>query len=606
MGGSNVPSADPGLMLVWAVTSHGRVMFRYGVSTTSPEGLRWMVFPTPPGCEVSQICVGHTGMVWASLNNGRALVRSGITREAITGKSWLEVAPPSVGLKIIQVSVGTNSVWCITNDNHVWFRRGVHGDTAGISEDHAIGSGWVEMVGNISSISVAANDQVFAVGSEDRALYFRSGVSAADPTGKKWKLIQCQMQLSRTSSNMSLYSRKSSLGSPNRHRSMNSLKYQQQEQAVSINEDDEEQSRSAPVHNRQKPELWQKPGTTPPILEESVGNGGNPRSLIEKQTIRKISLENMASSCPIAEIYEVSGKQLKNSRAWSPVRSVGSVLAMEAHPESDSVVFEGEGSNRDSGCFGGEDDFAGSQYWAECDVIWTGVAAGAVCVDPSQLPNWFNDSNIGASQAELAKPWRLKILEDLKERNAKMEIGFEEYEKAVEMSSWVKSGEVRASRLNGTFEDCLIELEWVSAGIGMDSGTLTILNSDGVSTKMQFSLSEITCIMCCSEPGHPRLAIHAPRLPVGMSPIKLQFNGDTDMEEWLSHLTSVCCQLNEVYGRPSNNSIWATSGLGEVYVFDPTHFKESQKPKDSTLYRQEIDVSATETPYLAKVSILNS
>lgn len=41
---------------------------------------------------------------------------------------------------------------CVTNDNHVWFRRGVKGETAGISEDAAIGSGWVEMVGNISMV----------------------------------------------------------------------------------------------------------------------------------------------------------------------------------------------------------------------------------------------------------------------------------------------------------------------------------------------------------------------------------------------------------------------------------------------------------------------
>lgn len=565
-------------MIVWAVTSHGRVMFRTGVSTTSPEGLKWNAISTPTGCEVCQISVGSTGMIWASCQNGRALVRAGVTRDSLTGKAWLEVKPPGNGLKIIQVAVGHSSVWCITNDNHVWFRRGVHGSTAGISEDAAIGSGWVEMIGNISSISVAQNDQVFAVGSEDRALYFRSGVSAADPTGKKWKLVQCQMQMSRNSSNMSLYSRQSSTGSPNRHRSMNSLKYHQQESTVSIPEDDDEQSRSAPVNQRQKPELWQKPSVDDPFQNDSN--------------------ENVASSCPINnEVYEVSGKLLKNPRAWSPVRSVGSVVGIEAHPETDSAVFEAEGSCRDSGVFG-EDDFAGSQY-IECDITWIGVAAGAVSVDPNQqLPNWFNDA-VDDTQAELTKPWRLKLLDDLKLRNKKFEIGFEQFEKAAETSSWVKSGEVRIARVNGTFEDCLIELEWVSSVAGMDSGTFTVLNSDGVSTKMQFSLSEITCVMSCSEPGQPRLAIHAPRLPVGLSPLKLQFSGDSDLEDWLSHLTSVTCQLNEVSGRPSNDSIWTTSHLGEVFVFDPTNMRELQKTSEG--YKQEIDVSATETPYLCKL-----
>ncbi|GBP08947.1 Tectonin beta-propeller repeat-containing protein [Eumeta japonica] len=60
------------------------------------------------------------------------------------------------------------------------FRRGINGEMAGSCEDAAIGSGWVEMVGNISMVSVANNDQVFAIGAADRALYFRSGVTNTD------------------------------------------------------------------------------------------------------------------------------------------------------------------------------------------------------------------------------------------------------------------------------------------------------------------------------------------------------------------------------------------------------------------------------------------
>lgn len=31
----------------------------------------------------------------------------------------------------------------------------------------------------------------------------------------------------------------------------------------------------------------------------------------------------------------------------------------------------------------------------------------------------------------------------------------------------------------------------------------------------------------------------------------------------------VSCQMNNVYGRPGPNSIWSTTALGDVYVFDP-------------------------------------
>lgn len=142
-------------------------MFRGGVSINAPEGLRWTAISTPVGSELSQLSVGPTGLVWAVLFNGRAIVRSGVTRDNLAGMSWLDVKPPihcnvdsKNALKIIQVSVGTNAVWCVCNDCSVWFRRGIKGELAGISEDAAIGSGWVEMIGNISMVSVAANDQV--------------------------------------------------------------------------------------------------------------------------------------------------------------------------------------------------------------------------------------------------------------------------------------------------------------------------------------------------------------------------------------------------------------------------------------------------------------
>lgn len=601
IGGNNIAGTQASTLVVWAITAHGRVMFRSGVGPTSPEGLRWTAIPTPSGCEVSQISVGPTGLVWAVLFNGRTIVRSKVTKDSPTGESWLEVKPPGNNLKITQISVGTNSVWCVTNDNHVWYRRGIKGEMAGFSEDAAIGSGWVEMVGNISSISVAANDQVFAIGSEDRALYFRSGVSSTDLTGKKWRQIQCPMQLSRTSSSASLTSRRSgSVGSPGqKHRSLSSLfKQQNPIENPSLIEDDEEQSRSAPTVNlRQKPELWKKPLKGSALAEGNEAASGSGDQSDQQQK------PQVACSAPV---YEISGKhfetQLKNPRAWSPVRSVGSIVGTEAHPESDSVVFDADFS-RDSGVFGEDDDHGGSQYWAECDVIWTCCTAGAVTVDPNQLPNWFNDNFTSSNQLELTQPWRLKMLHDLKGRLAVKEgypvIDYDSYEKAIEMSSWVKSGEAKVSKADGPYEECLIELEWVnSSGSGLDSGTFTILTPDGITTKIQFSLSEITCVMSCSEPGSPRLAIHAPRLPLGSSPIKLQFIGDTDLEDWLAHLTSVCCQMNDVVGRPSNNSVWITSNGGDVFVFDPCNLKSVQQNPETSLYYQEIDISAAETPYM--------
>lgn len=130
-----------------------------------------------------------------------------------------------------------------------------------------------------------------------------------------------------------------------------------------------------------------------------------------------------------------------------------------------------------------------------------------------------------------------------------------------------------------------------------DTGTFTVLNPDGVTTKIQFSLSEITCVQCCSEAGSPRIALHAPKLKNGCSPIKLQFSGDTEMEDWISHFTSVCSQINEVHGKPSNNSIWTTTKLGDVFVFDPSNLTQNYFDDKQKCYVEKSEISALETPY---------
>ncbi|XP_068143293.1 tectonin beta-propeller repeat-containing protein [Drosophila tropicalis] len=627
IGGVNVPNAPAGTLCVWAITAHGRAMFRTGVTATSPEGLRWTAIPTPTGSELAQISVGATGLVWAVLYNGRVIVRTGVSRDNLSGEAWLDVKTP--GPRIVHVSVGTDAVWCVTNDHHAWFRRGIKGEAAGISEDSAIGKGWVEMVGNISMISVAPNDQVFAVGAADRALYYRSGVTSADPTGKKWRQIQCPMQISRTSSSMSIVSRKSggSSSTPgSKHQSFSNLYSKEKEKGVVETCAVIETVLPSPggsgstggvsSNGRLKHERWKLSADSPP----TIGSLNlNDRHKHRTAAALRDSSTGHASSAPAADVAEVTGKfetQLKNPRAWSPVRSVGSVVGTEAHPESDSAVFESDSAHHGSDVFLGEDDdHTGSQFWTECGILWSCVATGAVCLDVSNLPNWFNEQSSNDSQVDVNANWRKDILSKLQLRQQKLAKMQEmaKFEKAVELSSWIKSSDARYQRPGGEYEDCIIELEWVSgvssstnAATGAtadcnDSGTFTVLSPDGSSTKIQFPLSDITCVQCCSEAGAPRLAIHAPHLPVNCTPVKLQFPSDAEMEDWLSHLSSVCSQINTLMGKPASNSIWLTSDLGDVFVFDAANMKSQQMDKhlagDAGGYVERMDVSTCETPY---------
>lgn len=429
-----------------------------------------------------------------------------------------------------------------------------------------------------------------------RHLYFRWGVqSPSDLTGKRWVRIQCPMQYtSRASSTVSLSSRRSSSESPAQsHRSINTLyKEKGRIETSAIIENiviDDDAAHSMP-NFRHKPKYLNSP----------------PGSLNDKHDNRyKVRMmENTASSAPTEHVSEISGKHYESSsrhpRAWSPVRSVGSMVGTEAHPESDSTVFETD-SNRGSCIFSEDDDQYGTCFWNESESAWRHCAAGAVLIEPNQLPAWFKDTVTSSeSTVDINKEWRKRIIEKLNQRIPN-DFDVSNYEKAIELSSWVKSVEAKASKSNESFDDCLVELEWLSSA-ALGSGTITILNVDGVTTKMQLSLSEITCIMCCSEPGNPRIGLYAPRLSSDSSPLKLQFANDDEMEDWLSHLTSVCCELNEVHGRPSDDAKWMTTALGDVFCFDPVNHKATQYNSECKLYEKEIDMLGAETPYHTPLS----
>ncbi|XP_033340443.1 tectonin beta-propeller repeat-containing peroxin 23 isoform X2 [Megalopta genalis] len=613
VGGNQIPGGNPGCLVVWAVTAHGRVMFRVGTSTTCPEGQRWSAIKLPNSFEVCQISVGITGLVWAVLMVGKALVRTGVTRENPMGDEWTEIEPPQKDLKLVQVSVGTDSVWAVTQDGRVWFRKGIKGEMSGVCEQLATGTGWVEMLSKMSLVSVAPNDQVWAIGHEDRCLYYRTCITRSELTGKKWRSINAPLQLSRASSNASLTSsnRHSMCGTPQqqRHQSWGSLnRPHSTSEGTTLVREWEEQSRSAPTPTSLK--LWQRSneGATKNPQQTSFQdiylNEGKKKSTqsldmgdLTEASVANITISN-ESLTKTGESIVVSGKGMSstvkiNPAAWSPVHSVGSMVGVEAHPETDGSIFDPDLTS-DSGVYG-EDESSGAMYWAECDASWYKVEAGACFVDPSNPPKWIADTN-GTSHGDIGEPWRIHILDELKKRLQKIQYDPLIYEKVVEKSSWVKNGDAKCKvKGSTTYEDCIIELEWISSDSGsLDSGTITILNANGATTIVQFPISEIMCAVCCSEPGSPRIAIHTPRL-ARLKVLRLQFFSDTDMEDWLNHLTSVSCQMNNVYGRPGPNSIWTTTALGDVYVYDPTAAEENQLLNDG--YVQELDVAGKELPF---------
>lgn len=56
----------------------------------------------------------------------------------------------------------------------------------------------------------------------------------------------------------------------------------------------------------------------------------------------------------------------------------------------------------------------------------------------------------------------------------------------------MKNGDAKCKhKSNGTYEECVVELEWISSDTGsLDSGTLTVLNPDGVTTLVFFQSNQ--------------------------------------------------------------------------------------------------------------------
>ncbi|KAK6170342.1 hypothetical protein SNE40_018755 [Patella caerulea] len=196
VGGFNLPGQPPGFLSVWTITINGKVYVRKNVCINCPEGDSWEHIPTDT-LGLVNISVGPTGLVWAVTWDGLVLVRLGINRDNVYGATWCEIPYPKENTRMMQIALGTNSLWALSREGKVWFRKGIDGDQAWFNKQSAIGTSWVEMVGEFCHISLTPNDQVFAIGLNDRKPYFRTGVNASDLGGKTWQPLFLQEDINR-------------------------------------------------------------------------------------------------------------------------------------------------------------------------------------------------------------------------------------------------------------------------------------------------------------------------------------------------------------------------------------------------------------------------
>lgn len=186
---------------VWSVTWDGTILVRTGVTRDAPTGLllldSFLYFTLCYPCPWPGLSLCHCP--WLSflsfpLHRLPYLDLPGIQyfsnlpfmyfclfcfcfscliNSWFSGVDWIVVEPPN-GSPLQQVAVGMKSVWALTRDHKVWFRRGLQASKEGSSEHNRSGNGtsqsktdtgttgssWLKMVGMLNMISVGPNDQV--------------------------------------------------------------------------------------------------------------------------------------------------------------------------------------------------------------------------------------------------------------------------------------------------------------------------------------------------------------------------------------------------------------------------------------------------------------
>ncbi|XP_014778842.1 tectonin beta-propeller repeat-containing protein 1 [Octopus bimaculoides] len=198
VGGFELPNQPLGHLCVWAVTVDGQVFVRSGVTRDCPEGKTWDHIGTNSQ-SIINISIGPTARVWSVTWDGTAYVRLGVSRDSVYGTQWIEVSPPSASAKLMQVAVGKDTVWALSRDGQVWFRKGIRESDVENDLSAVTGTIWVEMVGLMSVISVGPNDQVFGIGLNSEAVYFRFGVKPDELSGKTWQPLQINLPPDRHS-----------------------------------------------------------------------------------------------------------------------------------------------------------------------------------------------------------------------------------------------------------------------------------------------------------------------------------------------------------------------------------------------------------------------
>ncbi|KAI2658557.1 Tectonin beta-propeller repeat-containing protein 1 [Labeo rohita] len=523
-GGWEITEEPRGCLALWAVSLQGKVWFRCGINHHNPEGSVWEEVPVPG--EVVQISCGPGDLVWAVLWEGHLLV---------------------------------------------WFRRGVN-------SHNPCGSGWIGMVGEMVMINVGLNDQVWGIGFEDRAVYFRQGVTASELSGKTWKVVSVPRDSERSHSSASASSLQSAgcfFGGEVRLQS----------QASVLSDADPENERAG--------------GEAVPTSE--MGDAPKPR-------IPKVTSDSFISEL-------VSDREGQISRRDIP--PAGPSIPEEDHTEKEVEERASPTQVLSPSQSGGLDP-----QWSNVDLeeAQTHLASGpgdaaetsslsSVATynlaleepyGPDEHPKWAWVSALNSSMQAMSlsitpaqtAAWRKQIFEQLSERSKREMENFMHYEQAIEQSVWVKKGTMQWWRdwKPHKWVDVQFALEQFSGAEGNKDGILFIYYTFNDEKKyLHVFINEVTILVPVLNDSKHTFAIYTAERTKQRWPIRLAAATELEMHDWLALLSVSCCDSRGIQGPPSKQAIWSVTCKGDIFVSEPTKELEASPyptPCDQMFWRQ--------------------
>nr|XP_055249161.1 tectonin beta-propeller repeat-containing protein 1 isoform X4 [Gorilla gorilla gorilla] len=570
VGGWEITEEPVGRLSVWAVSLQGKVWYREDVSHSNPEGSSWSLLDTPG--EVVQISCGPHDLLWATLWEGQALVREGINRSNPKGSSWSIVEPPGSENGVMHVSVGVSVVWAVTKDWKVWFRRGVN-------SHNPCGTSWIEMVGEMMMVNVGMNDQVWGIGCEDRAVYFRQGVTPSELSGKTWKAIAAARECDRSHSGSS-----SSLLSA----------------GCFFSDEVRGSGESAPSDTDASSEVERPgPGQTLPAepLDDSKNATGNSASGLGAGRTAEDTVED---ACP-AEGSREARPNMHPGPAPTPAELPWTNIDLKEAKKVPSHSAAGFSETTSLSSLGLLPLGLEEPYGVDDHPLWAWVSGGGCVVEACAMPRWFTVQaglsssvhmlSLSITPAQTAA-WRKQIFQQLTERTKRELENFRHYEQAVEQSVWVKTGALQwwCDWKPHKWVDVRVALEQFTGHDGVRDSILFIYYVVHEEKKyIHIFLNEVVALVPVLNETKHSFALYTPERTRQRWPVRLAAATEQDMNDWLALLSLSCCESRKVQGRPSPQAIWSITCKGDIFVSEPSPDLEAHEhplPCDQMFWRQ--------------------